>query len=473
MATTLCDLLTDSRPPARDTSPELHLIEQIAALTELLAAVQSSESLDAACHVLASELQAYMKCGQVFVGVCAEDSTTCRMAAISQMVSVPRHGETVLAAQAAMHEAIARRTLTVWPAVDADQRHALLAHARCATALDCTGIVSSPLRDERGIVRGAWLVAGTADRVRREEVTTFLRAAESPIASTIQLLARADRGRVLTRLMHIAQSLRRKKTLALLGLSAAAAATLCVPVPYRVTCECQLEPVTRRFVAAPFAAPLKETFVEPGDLVTQNQLLAQLDGRDIRWELSGAQAELHRANKELAGHVAAHESGKAEVARNEVERLQLKAQLLEARERDLDIRSPIDGLVVSGDLQEEEGIPLEVGQVLFEVAPLDKMVVELAVPEDDVNAIRSWMPVRIKLDAFPWQPYDAQVDRIHPRSEIRDDQNVFIAEVPLENATRALHPGMRGHARIAAGSARLGWILFRRPLAAVLQWLGW
>ena len=251
------------------------------------------------------------------------------------------------------------------------------------------------------------------------------------------------------------------------------AAALCVPVPYRVKCTCQLEPVTRRFIAAPFAAPLKNTLVEPGDLVTSKQLLAQLDGRDIRWELSGAQAELHRANKELAGHVAAHESGKAEVTRNEVERLQLKTQLLEARERDLDIRSPIEGLVVSGDLQDEEGIPLEVGQVLFEVAPLDHMVVELAVPEDDVNAVQPGMPVRIKLDAFPWQHYEASVDRLHPRAEIRDDQNVFIAEVSLANAPHTLRPGMRGQARISAGEAALGWVLFRRPLAAALQWLGW
>jgi hypothetical protein len=445
----------------------------MAAIVDLLARFQSSESLDEACHVLADALYSHLKCHQVFVGVCAEGSTTCRVAAISQMVHVPKQGEVVQAVQAAMHETIARNTLTVWPATGPSQQHALLAHVQCATTLTAHRLISTPLRDERGTVRGVLIVADPGDPAGHEEIGQFLRAAESPIATAVHLLTRAERGQLLTRAAAFWQSLRRRKSLVVLGLFGIVAAALCVPVPYCVNCACQLEPVTRRFVAAPFAAPLKDTLVEPGDLVARNQLLAQLDGRDIRWELSGAQAELHRANKELAGHVAAHESGKAELSRNEVERLQLKTQLLEAREKDLDIRSPIDGLVVSGDLQDEEGVPLEVGQVLFEVAPLDEMVVELSIPEDDFNAVRTGMAVRIKLDALPWQHYEAHVDRLHPRAEIRDDQNVFIAEVSLDNDTRALHPGMRGRAKISTSKAALGWVLFRRPLAAALQWLGW
>ena len=175
----------------------------MAALADLLARVQSSDTLDEACHVLANTLQAYLRCTQVFVGVCAEGSATCRVAAISQMVTVPRQGETVQAVQAAMHEVIARNTLTMWPATDATERHALLAHARCAAALASGQLVSSPLRDEHGNVRGAWIVSGPDDVASREELATFLRAAESPMASTIHLLGRADRGRALTRLTSV------------------------------------------------------------------------------------------------------------------------------------------------------------------------------------------------------------------------------------------------------------------------------
>ena len=473
MASALCDPQPSTRPTTHDAGLADTTTAHMAAIVDLLARIQSSGTLDEACHVLADALCSHLKCHQVFVGVCAEGSTTCHVTAISRLVHVPRQGETVQAIQAAMHETIARNTLTVWPAPDPSQQYALLAHVQCATSVAAHHLISTPLRDERGTTRGAVVISDPDDPASQVEIGQFLRAAESPIATAMQLLTRAERGRLLTRGAAFVQSLRSRKSLVVVGVFGIVAAALCVPVPYRVNCVCQLEPVTRRFVAAPFAAPLKDTLVEPGDLVSTNQLLAQLDGRDIRWELSGAQAELHRANKELAGHVAAHESGKAEIARNEVDRLQLKTQLLEARERDLDIRSPSDGLVVSGDLQDEEGVPLEVGQVLFEVAPLDEMVVELSIPEDDFTAIETGMPVRIKLDALPWQHFEACVDRLHPRAEIRDDQNVFVAEVPLDNATRTLHPGMRGRAKISAGNAALGWVLFRRPLAAALQWLGW
>ena len=70
-------------------------------------------------------------------------------------------------------------------------------------------------------------------------------------------------------------------------------------------------------------------------------------------------------------------------------------------------------------------------------------------------------------------PIWRKFERIHPRAELREEQNVFIGEVRLENPRQTLHPGMRGHARIKAGTATLGWILFRRPLVAALEWLGW
>ena len=39
-----------------------------------------------------------------------------------------------------------------------------------------------------------------------------------------------------------------------------------VPVRYKVWCSCQVQPVVRRFVAAPYDGKLEKTFVEPGDV---------------------------------------------------------------------------------------------------------------------------------------------------------------------------------------------------------------
>jgi multidrug efflux pump subunit AcrA (membrane-fusion protein) len=464
-------------PPAdaaghAETLPEA-AARRLAALSELLARVQMSATPAEACQILADLLHDHLGCQQVVVGLCRPGTTDCRVQAISHVDAFHPDGEDVRAAQTALQEAIARNGISIWPAPDDTGRFALRGIRRYARLHSWEMVVGSPLQDERGGIRGAWLMAGPAKGKFPDEARAWIPAAQSSVASTLQLVQRAEVGPVRRWLNGFGQSIGRWRGAALAALLLACVALMWMPVPRRVACDCQLEPVTRRFVAAPFAAPLERTFVQPGDIVTQGQLLARLDGREIRWELAGVQADLFRAAKQRAGHVASHEAGEAEIARHEVDRLQSREQLLRARDQDLEIRSSVDGMVVSGDLQDVEGMPLKVGEVLFEVAPLNAMIVELAIPEEDLPEVRAGMPVRIRLDAFPLQIREAVVERIHPRAEVVEDQNVFIAEVRLENPRHTLRPGMRGHARIAAGYAPLGWILFRRPWFAALQWLGW
>lgn len=123
--------------------------------------------------------------------------------------------------------------------------------------------------------------------------------------------------------------------------------------------------VARRFVAAPFNGPLLKCLVEPGDVVQKNDLLAVLDGREIRWELAEVQANLHEATKERNTHMSSHEFGDAAIALHEIQRLQQRSELLTHRDSSLEVRSPADGVVVSGDHREAEGVPLETGQTLL------------------------------------------------------------------------------------------------------------
>jgi multidrug efflux pump subunit AcrA (membrane-fusion protein) len=154
-------------------------------------------------------------------------------------------------------------------------------------------------------------------------------------------------------------------------------------------------------------------------------------------------------------------------------RHQAEIELLQQQLTNLEIRSPIDGLVVAGDLEKAEGAPLEMGQTVFEIAPLDRMVAEIAIDESEIPYARPGMDVSIKLNAFPFRKWQGTVQSISPSTEIVKDDSVFIAEVEIVNAEMLLKPGMEGSAKIVADRAPLGWSLFHRPYESLRYWMIW
>ena len=445
--------------------------QSVAAVVELIARVQAQADLRLGCRVLVEDLRRHLACAEVVVGLCDERGNDCKMQA---RAAGEDHEDSAFTqtAEAVLREAVIRGEPAIWPPQDDRQRHSLLAHQHFARTQQLGALASWPLRTDNGVAVGALLVGWE----QREPAWTapqrqFMQALQPPLGAALRLLSRA-------RLSRLEQGLRafrswigsRRAVLAAVA-ATAVLALLWAPFPYKISCQCQLEPVLRRFVAAPFDGQLLAALAEPGDVVQLGQPLAELDGREIRWELTATRADLHRVEKERAGSLSTHEVGKAQIAEHEAERLRIKIKLLEHRLEELDVRSPLAGVVVDGDLERAQGMPVEQGQVLFEIAPLDRMIVEVAIPESEVAFVREGMPVRIALDAFPQRRWKATLQRVHPRSELRDNENVFIAQVPLEDA-EGLRPGMRGSASIAAGSHPLGWNLFHRAWASLLIWLG-
>ena len=246
-----------------------------------------------------------------------------------------------------------------------------------------------------------------------------------------------------------------------------------VPWPHYVTCNVICEPVVHRFVAAPFDGKLLRSNVLVGQQVKQGEVLAILDGGELNSQLAGARAKLAQSEQRRMAALSTSDHSKSEFERLEVEHLRREIELLESRKVDLEVRSPMDGIVISGDLERAEGAPLAVGDNLFEIASLDRLVAEVAIPESDISFVAKAMEISVKLDSVPENTFDTTVQRIHFRNEIRDNQSVFIAETELPNDSKLLRPGMNGEASIKAGYRPLGWLLFHRPYNAIRHWIGW
>jgi len=101
------------------------------------------------------------------------------------------------------------------------------------------------------------------------------------------------------------------------------------------------------------------------------------------------------------------------------------------------------------------------------------MFVEVALPDDEVSHVEVGQSIDVRLDAYPGQTWQVVVVRVQPRAEIRDDDNVFIAEAELDNSDGRLRPGMKGRAKVRTASRPLGWILFHKPWEYVTKKLIW
>jgi hypothetical protein len=139
----------------------------------------------------------------------------------------------------------------------------------------------------------------------------------------------------------------------------------------------------------------------------------------------------------------------------------------------LEVVSPIDGIVVSGDLSKYIGSVLERGKPLIEVAPMDRMVIEIEIPEYEIGYLAEGAEARIKIDAIGGQSIYETIDHLYPAAEVRDDQNVFIGRIELDDPDGDLRPGMRGDA-VAYGPLRPWvWSWVRGACERVLWWIGY
>jgi hypothetical protein len=441
-----------------------------AAILDLAIRVESADSFEEAGRILCEELARHIGCPLVVTGF--NKGRQCRVLAVSGSTQVLDPSRNRLF-EAALDEVTIRETTIVWPARPQSDRHSLLTLKQLAEAEDQKCVVGIPIRDHSSDVLGAWLFLGDFNLRDESGPQDFIRACEHRIGTSLFLVKNAQRSRWTKLLRSIGTKSTRSISKTMFVIVLLVAAVLAVPIPYRVACDTELQPITRRFVAAPFDVTLKKTHVEPGDVVLRNQLLATLDDREISIELKTIDADYHRAQKERDTHLAERDIAAAQLSGFDMDRLNQRKELLLHRTENLEIRSPFDGLVLDGDLRKSEGVPLKTGKTLFEIAPLERMLVEIAIPEADIRYVSVGQMVELRLNAFPDREVVGALRRIHPRSEIRDDQHVFIGEIELKNTNTQMLPGMQGQARIVAESHSLAWILFHKPYESFLMWMGW
>jgi multidrug resistance efflux pump len=248
---------------------------------------------------------------------------------------------------------------------------------------------------------------------------------------------------------------------------------LFMPLPYWPKRTCVVEPAARRFVSSPINGRVLQAPVRPGEEVKAGQSIGQMDDEQLRWELGTAEAELQAASKHQESALAHQEGGKVRLAQIEHQKVALRIKEIQSQLAQLELQSPIDGIVLQGDWYRSEGAAVVRGDVLFEIAPLDRMTVQTHLTTEDLSEIQVGDKVTIRFDNAFGQCWQGNLSRIDPRAEVIDDQVRFVAEFDVENHDGRLRPGMKGSARIETGTKSLGWLLFHRSYVWLMKTIAW
>jgi multidrug resistance efflux pump len=227
---------------------------------------------------------------------------------------------------------------------------------------------------------------------------------------------------------------------------------------YRVTATSSIEGRVKRVIAAPFDGYVKEAPIRAGDVVGKGDVIGLLDDRDLRLERLKWATEKEQVTKQYHEAMANHDRSRIQIARAKIDQAEAQIELLDEQLARTKLIAPFDALVMSGDLSQSLGSPVERGQVLFEVAPLDEYRVIIEVDERDIADIRVGQKSEMIFSSIPGESFPFVIQNITPVTIAKEGRNYYRVEGQVEKVTDRLRPGMEGVGKITAGRRRLIWI---------------
>jgi HlyD family secretion protein len=228
----------------------------------------------------------------------------------------------------------------------------------------------------------------------------------------------------------------------------------------------EVEPIRTVEVKSKAGGEVLRVHVETGDYVEAGTLLAEVDPRDVQNALDQAEAELASAQVQLrtaraqrqrvealrAGEIVTQDEYEAAVnaeaaAQTSLVRAQTDARLARERSRDVTIRAPISGTIITRAVEPGVIIASATGNVsggtsLFTMADLSDIQVRARVDETDIGKVKPGQQARVTVEAYPGQSFTGTVLKVEPQAVVEQNVTMFPVLVRLANPEGLLKPGM-------------------------------
>jgi RND family efflux transporter MFP subunit len=433
---------------------------QVGSVMEVLAVVLRQGKLQQVLFEMVNELRRRFQCTRVAVGMINNDCV--KLAALSEAASFEKNTSLAKAYLRAMEEAYDHGKMELISAGSDTARFPM--HRELMQISGSRSVISCPFFDNGRSI--GVLVFETSGKAFDDAELVWLDAFTALAAPVISLRKKAERNAVLRLAGSIRSALAKLFGPRYLVWKAAAAALLIVlailllvHIDYRVTAKTVIEGEVQRVVAAPFDGFIGAAYVRAGDTVKQGQLLASLDDRELMIEKARWSSERDQYDNRLREAMATHNLTDVQVLGAQLNQAEAELNLVIKKLDYARMLAPFDGLVVSGDLSQQIGAPVEVGKTLFEIAPLQSYRVILQIDEREIRHIKPGQPGMLVITGIAGDPIPLTVQKVTPVATAEDGKNFFRVEASLSDASTRLRPGMEGVGKVVTDRHSLWWVL--------------
>jgi RND family efflux transporter MFP subunit len=236
------------------------------------------------------------------------------------------------------------------------------------------------------------------------------------------------------------------------------------PLPLRVDGDAVIAPLHRVQVQPEIEGVVGAVYVHEGQTVTRGQVLAEMNAWDFRSALAGAESKYQAALLQVNHSLAVNDSGEAGVQRVQADYWKGEVERAKNLLQKTQLRSPIDGVISTANVENLVGRRLQYGDTFAEVMDTTRAVADVAVIDRDAGLLKAGQPAVIKLNSYATRTFRGNVIVVSPKAEVANDTRVFFARVELPNSDGSIRSGMEGRGKVRIGWQLAGYVLFR-PIA--------
>lgn len=247
---------------------------------------------------------------------------------------------------------------------------------------------------------------------------------------------------------------------------------LLFPAPHKIKADCAVVPARTAIVVAETDGKLVAVPVAEGDQVAAGQLLGRLEDTDFAAQLAASAQQLSRYRVEAARAQALVNEPDRKIAELSARREEENIKRLEYLRARTELRSPIDGVVLTRGVQHRAGEAMEKGKIFCEVGSLGAYDLEIDLRQQDLGpvlealAAGEALPVDFILHAHSQAALRGELSGALQVSQVpqaRAHETVFVARLPFPESSLQGGPkaGYTGKASIRLGQRPLGWLLLK------------